>query len=652
MKIENLTIIFAVIIIPIAVVLSIYINNKIEANNLNLTYNKRLFNATQDAVNAYQSNTTDDVYADVTNAKIADIESSINVFMASLASNFNYIGYKAEALKQYVPAVVFTLYDGYYIYSPFSNTLTEVEDNDPQFSKQNEIIKGLKPYVYYTCRYQPTDNGGTNNRSSILGSDFFITYTLDNFITIQGKLQDKDKLKCEYIYDYGYLYYVGKEGDDIGDKGISKIKKNEKYIYKYRGIEFQENDTEELKEYVGGKEFSYVKINGKKYYLDEDFYADREGVINLKNGKSVKASSAIFYIDAEGKKSYAQTKGYSTTTNSNSENNEFLLYCEAIKNNKSSYEYFKNAYEFSSAVLMTPVQGYQDKAGTTLNEGYGLLNTLWGGDAVYWKEDSVENKNENKITAGVADRTPIFGREDCGIEDENSKFNAHRKNVIRYVIETNLSAAIAGYKDSTKSDIDYIMPKISETDWDNIENEVCVISFLQGMSIGSKIFNSYKVVPNSYTTDHIDDDDIYLLKNDNTYCRITDNSLDGNLKTKAELGYEPGVWKLNCKLKKILEPAEEGNPAAGNKEIWYFPIRYGADSSQAYTGSYTSVITNYDITPQGNKGFFEYLNDKDDTLKKVYLTALARERWGGFNINNINYEIYGNNGNEYFLKDY
>ena len=49
---------------------------------------------------------------------------------------------------------------------------------------------------------------------------------------------------------------------------------------------------------------------------------------------------------------------------------------------------------------------------------------------------------------------------------------------------------------------------------------------------------------------------------------------------------------------------------------------------------------------------YTYISNKDNNLKKIYYMALGRERWGSYNVNNINYEIYGNNGNEYFLKDY
>ena len=57
---------------------------------------------------------------------------------------------------------------------------------------------------------------------------------------------------------------------------------------------------------------------------------------------------------------------------------------------------------------------------------------------------------------------------------------------------------------------------------------------------------------------------------------------------------------------------------------------------------------------------YTYLNEfriaKGDTnsktLREAYYYALGRERWGSFNINNIDWETYGNNSEEYFLKTY
>ena len=42
----------------------------------------------------------------------------------------------------------------------------------------------------------------------------------------------------------------------------------------------------------------------------------------------------------------------------------------------------------------------------------------------------------------------------------------------------------------------------------------------------------------------------------------------------------------------------------------------------------------------------------NNKLKEVYYKALGRERWSSFNINNVNYEIYGSNANNYLLDEY
>lgn len=151
-------------------------------------------------------------------------------------------GYTKDILASYVPALVYTMYDGYYIYSPYTNTLskddykTPEEDNGKGSTYQNgEKITGLKPYIYYSCRYKKGDD------------DFVITYALDNYITIQGRINNAE------VFDYGYL--------------INDCSGNGEDTATYRGVNI---GPEELKEYIGGTEYVYTKINGVKYYKDKD----------------------------------------------------------------------------------------------------------------------------------------------------------------------------------------------------------------------------------------------------------------------------------------------------------------------------------------------------------------------------------------------
>lgn len=134
MKLQSLAIIFIIIIMPITIVLSEYINNKIETEQTEMLYNTRLLNSTYDAIKAYQLNTVNNAFGDVTNSKIKDIEAAAKTFYNSLVTNFNYNGYRSEVMKEYVPAIVFTMYDGYYTYTTFENTLTELEARQGLFN--------------------------------------------------------------------------------------------------------------------------------------------------------------------------------------------------------------------------------------------------------------------------------------------------------------------------------------------------------------------------------------------------------------------------------------------------------------------------------------------------------------------------------------
>lgn len=205
--------------------------------------------------------------SDLANSKLRDVEASANTFFNSIASNFNMVGYNQDILKEYVPALVYTMYDGYYIYSPYTNTLDNTNSNTITISKDNgeikeiigsdkelsqnseldatyqdgERLEGLKPYVYYSCRYQ-------HNRN-----DFVISYALDNYITIQGMFIIDGKE--EWVNESGYLL------DNIEDRNGA--------IY-YRNVKIE--DSEELTECIDGSntEYPYIKLNGVKYYKDEN----------------------------------------------------------------------------------------------------------------------------------------------------------------------------------------------------------------------------------------------------------------------------------------------------------------------------------------------------------------------------------------------
>lgn len=488
MKIQYLAVIFIIIIMPITIVFSEYINNQITTVQTENSYDAKLLNSTYDAIKAYQLNTINNAISDRPTSKVDDIEAAVTTFFNSLVTSFGYSGYDSSVMNDYVPAVVFCMYDGYYIYSPFVNTLTNLNlENDDGSSTVDEdysdesLLNGLKPYVYYNCRYVGTNTNGDDY-------DIVITYTLDNFITIDGTIGGEE------VYDSGYLM------DGIMGHGSIIDSENGYYEgYKvYNNFVFEYNDTESTKEYLGDTEYYYVKIDGTKFY-----YSGSATSVD-----DIQYDDYIFYINDSGEESiqvgpYGKCEG--------DEKNEFEAYFRAMVNNKDGYIYYRDAYEFTRRVAVT----------------YGLKNQgLTVGNAV----KDIDGDGDDEYSFDQDSDTSIFGRLTVGnsanlMEYSTSNFNEHRMQVIENVIKTNLTTAISAYGEYGDASTEYIMPEISDTDWELITNNVCIATFLQGMSIGGKVYNSYSVVANNLTKEYVDENDIYITTTDHTYYKANDKTL-------------------------------------------------------------------------------------------------------------------------------
>lgn len=553
MKIQNLAIIFIIIILPISIVLSSYTKNRVETISMQSKYDSKLNDATHDAIKAYQLNsfTSDSSY--LTNSKIRDIEASVNTFFTSLSTNFSTLGYTKETLQNYVPAIVYTMYDGYYIYTPFTNTWykdnasqdiqseinEQINPNGQNTYHNNEDIYGLKPYVYYSCRYKQNDN-----------NDVTITYSLDNYIQIQGKVDGK------VVSKYGYLYSPTNLSVDNYDPNAPSNS-----TVKYNGVDI--NNEGPLSENVcyldnnyNSNELQYIKKGGTKFYYD----ASHNEVFCILNGR---------------KQIQKDTDGVLQDEILNNNNNAKNYYIEAYEMEQfiESYEFLKN---LSTDDIVNPDTGnrYIDENGTQ-NPYYSI------------------NNNEK-----------IFDFDhDGGIESETSNFNTHRIDVIKNAIERNLSISIANFNNFSGASTDFQMPKLKDEDWDKIMNNISVISFMQGVNIGGKVYNGYSIITNTMNEDVVMEDSIYIKKSDGTIHNITE---DGLSYSEGDVG----IFNINT------EPR-----LASDEATYYLPV----------TGdlSYGSIITKNNISNEFNGNLQDYVKNKlSPELKKVYYTALARERYG------------------------
>lgn len=593
MKLQYLAVIFVVIILPISMVMSSYIQNQIDTITLQTLYKTKLDNSTYDALKAFQINSVNNKYSSVSNSKIRDIEASINTFYNSMKTSMTS---SKEDVQSFIPAILFTLYDGYYIYSSYDN-IVQVEK--AQDETTIETIKtestrnyqyGLRPYIYYSCKY------------NINGKTIIINYTLDNEITVYG--------------DFGNGYET-KSGYLIDPTKVTEINDSNKTL-KYDGILVE---PETLKEHLitvnddgtppTEGEYAYIVYNNKKVYKE-----------TTKNGNN--NSMQYFWYD-NYKKTYLIGE---------KENLEKYIQQNGVTfKSISAYEYYKSAKEFSEWVNNNLGNITQKDVIKTDSNG----NSTIGNDTNYLSE----NTGNSKIfaTSGKSDNDPMLS---------NSIFNNHRIAIIRKSIETNLTTAIANYNIQSGSNYEYVMPVINDADWYKIVNNVSIASFMQGIPIGQKYFNNYSVITNTKNEEVINSQSMYILERndggDLEYHQVgCEKLLEKVRNAKKDGSIERGQFTMTAYTD--LSFLRQTVKVSETKLEYFYP--HGVDNSNIsgsanfkyLTGCYNCIVnsnSDYDIDGIIKGEIKDYLTEKTlynknnfelEAVRKTYLTGLARERY-------------------------
>ena len=595
MKLQHIIIIFVIIVVPIALVLSMYINMQIKTINNQTKYDNILINASYDGIKAFQLNTANNMYSTISNSKIRDIEAAVNVFFNSLATNMGTSGYSQDDLKPYIPAIMVNLYDGYYIYSNYYDT--EYDGNGD--GVKGEYRYGLKPFVYYSCRYKKE---GQN-------TDFVVNYTLDNTITIIGTIKGK------YVVKTGHLLLAN---DDVADEIL-----NENLII------LSDDSTENVN--PRAESFQYIVYNSQKIYKDNNDAA----FVNGKDDTGALGRIRYFYYSCEYKKDYVTNPKTIRYLNEHlvNENGKWNLQSDSAK--KYYAESLNN----------------DDPYGTTDFEGNKISFTNWvkkylgdikasdavdsAGNPIITNENGSENSNVG-FASNLGD-TKIFDISSTNNPlDSGSAFNEHRRNVIRRSIETNLVSAIATFTAHTVIGYEFAMPQLSENEWNKIENNVCMLTFLEGIPIGAKVYNNYCVVSNNTNQETVGNDSIFIVDSNGEYHKPGCLKLIENLKSN-NVTITGAYASSEFQRKTVFITGEDSNAHSqllggdvdSGKYAYYYPEAYTpcyscmVSASKAY--STDDIIADTVKDTSGSK--VNITNLGGTNLRQRYLSALARSKY-------------------------
>ena len=652
MKLQQLSVIFIIIILPIAIVLDTYVNNLIDVSNKQKNYNTILYNSTYDAVRAYQMNTLNNSFASVNTSRDRDINATVNSFFNSLASGFSSSGYTKNDLKDYIPAILFTLYDGYYVYGPYENNAT-IENNKPKFYDDNNtkrnIEYGVKPYNYYSCEYSDGSN-----------YDLIVNYTLDNYISISG-WYGNDKTP---ILAAGY--YINPSKIEINDATKEvKIKNNNgqtisllpeelsEYISTYDNYWIKNgvrNSTEHT-ELTEAKKYRYINYNEEKYYFDsyndDVSRARRESNISYNNIPIFKLDGNLrTYINAD---MLNILKNFTGETLSSEDSFKDVNY----------YYYYKNAEEFSekaekalSLIKITKDEygKYNNVKTEYFNKSYKIITK--DGDEIKYDNKSDEG-NSSHIKSDYSDVDGYVFNLSNGKNDpemEESAFNRHRMDVIISSVESALDDSITNFNKYQSSSYSYRMPTITETDWYKVANNLSIISFMQGIGVGNfKYYNNYAIVTNTKNKEFVSKNSIYVQDKTNlgedSYLKDTSNKKifyhnprcnEYNEEKKDSTDGVIGYRTIDYEIQSISHTYKKDNVETNQTANYYMQPGTGAYECIV---SYTKDTISFDdlmSLKTGTEDKENYKNTYSLAVDKAFIQALAREK----NAETKVYEIY------------
>ena len=192
-----------------------------------------------------------------------------------------------------------------------------------------------------------------------------------------------------------------------------------------------------------------------------------------------------------------------------------------------------------------------------------------------------------------------------------------------------MAIAISNYNAYSNVKNVFQMPELKETEWDQIIHNISLISFLQGLPIGGKIYNGHTVVTNSESEEVVLEKNIYLLGSDKYYHRIGDKKLESG----GDVQLDCGIYgRDNSSAGRLNLNFSRRNVMANDSIYYYYPLR-------DYNASYNSVIMQDNLTTYDD--IYKYVSTQSDVYKKAFYTALGREREGQYKSTNeqlINYK--------------
>lgn len=622
MKIQGFTIIFALVAIPLILVLTYYIQLQVNTITLQNAYDSKLLDATYDAMSSFELNTANEDLSSVSDSLRTIIEASNNVFFNTLATNLGVSNASKSYVEPYIPAMLYTLYDGYYISSPTQVPEVCTDSDGKAVSVGEPGVSGNGTYKYDSESTDILHYGDLTGNESDYGQLLYLEEnSTDTYTTDIRKASKKTKnvlktympysarYKREDLFDITVVYtldnYITVEGS---------IKKGNNYIsYTKSGYLLPKNCVTDIT--------ITADVNLLLYNQN-----DAQSFIEAGNQVTVKIGDAEISSGGNGTyENLVQSLNSKQNQLESAINDNNIQDIENIQREINDIKYELN--QMSSNV-------YYAKAIIFSDWVYKNLNMVIEDDLVEISGQSYTSiSGIEQVTYSFDGSTiPVFetnGSEDKGITEiaEDSPFYTHKLNVIRNSIQYNLNLAMTTYNTQTAGTFNYEMPVMQNEEWNQILTNISFVSFMQGYACGLKTYNNYMVVSSTNNELTVNPLNIYYVEKD----KFSDTNTE--------------YHRIDCPKLAQLDNGTNEYISFTSKEVKYDKIYDKNATNYKYKYDHKNLAC-YDCINDGNynkENVFDFSNASYKNLRKTYYMAVGKERNNIYKMNAIDnsegYEI-------------
>lgn len=345
--------------------------------------------------------------------------------------------------------------------------------------------------------------------------------------------------------------------------------------------------------------------------------------------------------------------------------NDILTQKDTYFKDVNNYYYYKHAIEFSKRVY--PALSMIDLSNIFDSEGFVIDNTDSISDYFTQKynitpspEDNPDGNTSHTISNYDTKKIFDYNQSNNDPELEISSFNQHRMDVIIKSIESNLVSTIGGFNAYYSSSYQYDMPALSEIDWNKIANNVTVVAFMQGMTIGNyKFYNNYSVVANTKNKEYVSKNSIYVEDNlqlnnpswgNNEYqnfyksisktdayhnpeCEAYNNSVNSNYRNV--IGYRNIDYEIQTFSNQYYTLQNNIVIKGSEEDIRNYTLQPQTIGYECVVSLNGNAFTSDDLISLKQEVGGKTINEE---VRRAYISALSREKGASYkSLSNLNY---------------